>query len=415
MSARILHLLDASTPPEAVEILALLLRQTRDDCHLAALGHHSTGALVAAAGIQKPVSFFHSMGWADPTGWRSLRRLWKALNPTHIHAWGIPAAIAVTMSRFAGERLVTLVDMPKKMHLLFLPMIHKGGITGFAAPAACQWIVTTSWLKRELHSHSIAADAVTLVRQPLPLAGSSIAGAALREDLGLLPGDGPVLLLGGDGGDTAVLANSPQDPLHQTSTTPANASGGPRHDLGLWAAAILQQIFPRIRVIVRQDSRGRPDPGLNRLFNRLPDNDIVLLAPAKYSWQDLLSIADAFVVTPDGPFAGGSILHAIAARVPVIGTPVDAVRELLNGRQNGSGVIARATHAQPIAAAIELFLANPELRRNYTLQAHQEAIVRHDPVAVVRAYQSLYERRAANGVSEGQTPQAVPSVNGVSV
>ena len=60
-------------------------------------------------------------------------------------------------------------DMPPVDHLRLLPMIHKGTVTGFGQPApACTWQVTTHWLKRELHSNGIAADAVSVVRPPLP-------------------------------------------------------------------------------------------------------------------------------------------------------------------------------------------------------------------------------------------------------
>ena len=133
----------------------------------------------------------------------------------------------------------------------------------------------------ELHGNGIAADAVSVMRTPLPEARifDSAAIEAMREDLGILPEDGPVLLLGGDGGAGGFLATPGINPLA------TSARGGARYDLGLWAAAILQQVFPRIRVIVREDPRGQTDAGFERFFEHLADNDIVVPAPAHYGWQ----------------------------------------------------------------------------------------------------------------------------------
>jgi hypothetical protein len=376
MATRVLHVLDATTPSDAMDSLALVL--PRHEHRLTALGHRSTQHLALCAGIHDPITFLHSMGWADPTGWRGLRRIIREFAPTHVHAWGIPAAIGVTMSRFKGQRLVTLVDMPRAGYLQLLQFIHKGGLWVSVSP--CHWTVTTTWLKRELHTHSIAADAVSLIRPAV--CTQRVSANGLREELGLLPEDGPVLLLGGDGGSGTLLAQPGMNPLAQ------GAHGGPRHDLGLWAAAILQQIFPRIRAIVRQDPRGRPDPGLERLVNNLADDDVPVVAPRHCSWAELLDLADVLLVTPDGPFAGGSIVHAFGAQVPVIGTPVDSVREHITDGHNG--ILAGSTRPREIAAAIERFFTQPALREKLTRQALADASTRHDLGALLRGYDTLY-------------------------
>ncbi len=406
MAARVLHVLDATTPSDAMDILAPLL--PRHEHRLVGLGHRSTQQLARGAGIDEPITFVHAMGWADPTGWRGLRRVIREYAPTHVHAWGIPAAIGVSMSRFKGRRLVSLVDMPHGGYLRLLQFIHKGGLWMSVSP--CHWTVTTTWLKRVLHAHGIAADAVTLIRPAVcPPASTFPArpevngtwgtarGAGLllsptfpvrpevngaRAELGLLPEDGPVILLGGDGGSGTVLAQPGMDPQ------PHGGRGGPRHDLGLWAAAILQLIFPRIRAIVREDPRGRPDPGLERLINNLADEAVVVVAPAQWPWGKLLGVADVLLVTPDGPFAAGSIMQAFAAQVPVVGTPVDAVREHITDGHNG--LLTASTRPREIAAALERFFNEPELRTRLTQQALADAETRHDLGALLRGYEALY-------------------------
>src|SRR5205085_877995 len=118
---------------------------------------------------------------------------------------------------------------------------------------------------------------------------------------------------------------------------------------------------------VREDPRQRANPGLERLMNNLPDDEVVVLAPAEWLWQRLMSVADVLVVTPDGPFPAGSIVHAFAAKVPVVGTPVDAVREHVTDRHNG--LIAATMRPRSIASALEDFFAAPELRSRLTEQA----------------------------------------------
>src|ERR1051326_7759711 len=76
MPPRVVHLLDPTPPADALEIISLLLGKMGHTQRLAALGHRSTADLAALAGIDpSQITFLHSMGWADPTGWRSLRRL----------------------------------------------------------------------------------------------------------------------------------------------------------------------------------------------------------------------------------------------------------------------------------------------------------------------------------------------------
>jgi hypothetical protein len=377
MASRILHVLDPTTPPDALDILAPVL--PRHVHRLVALGHRSTQRLATGAGIREPITFLHSVGWADPTGWRALRRVIQDFQPTHIHAWGFPAALTTTMSRFKGRRLVTLVDMPPTGYLRLLQFVQKGGLWVSVSP--CHWTVTTTWLKRELHTHGIPADAVTLIRPamgapPMPVNG-------LREELGLLPRDRPIILLGGDGGDGTLITPPDIDPVAQGGRT------GPRHDLGIWAAALVQVIFPRLRALVRQNPRGRLDPGLDRMLEKMPDNDLIIVAPADLSWRQLLALADVLLVTPDGPFAAGSVVQAFAARVPVIGTPVDAVREHITDGQNG--MLAASTRPREIASALERFLTQPELRDKFTSQALTDAAGRHDLGTLLRSYDALYQ------------------------
>jgi hypothetical protein len=397
MPPHVLHLLDPTTPEDAADCLALLTAGAEGGGGrhtIAALGHRSTGDLLAAAGraaraggragpAADGVHWLPSRGWADPTGWRAARRLARIVQPTHIHAWGISAATAAAVAGGDAARIVSLLDAPRPARPRLLRFIHTGRVRPAARAAApAVWTVPADGLRRGLLAAGVPAADVRLLPAPAlppsppppasaePSADARGAGAGLREQLGLLPQDGPILLAGG----------------HDAGT------GHARHDYALWVGAILQQIFPRIRVIVREDPRGRPDPGLERFYNSLPDGDIPVLAPAA-AWDDLLALADVFLFTADGPVPAGSLLRAMAAGVPVVGTPVDAVRELVDDRR--TGLIAPAIKPRALAACVEEFLSSPTLRTSLTAAARQTAADRHAPATFLHALTSLYTPTAA--------------------
>jgi glycosyltransferase involved in cell wall biosynthesis len=185
----------------------------------------------------------------------------------------------------------------------------------------------------------------------------------LKTDLDIQPSDGPILLLGGEGRSA-------------------------RHDFGLWAAAILQQMFPNTRVIVREDPRGTPNPGLDRFLNALPAERTIVVAPPELTWRQLVSIADVLVVTPDSATAIGSILEAMAQKVPVIGTPIECVTELIeNGR---TGLLARTVTPRAIAARLEEFTNDLTLKERLSAEAYERVVSQFSIARMVEEYSRVY-------------------------
>ena len=166
-------------------------------------------------------------------------------------------------------------------------------------------------------------------------------------------------------------------------STPAS-----RHDYGLWVGAILQQIFPRVRVIVREDPRARQNHGLERLFNDLPDGEVPILAPSAYSLEQLAPLADIFLVTAHANIASGSILHAMAAGLPVVGTPIESVREIIQNDRNG--LLSTEIKPRPIAAPVEQLLSDQALRNRLTAAARTDIATHFTPAAMIESYHHLY-------------------------
>jgi glycosyltransferase involved in cell wall biosynthesis len=185
----------------------------------------------------------------------------------------------------------------------------------------------------------------------------------VKEALGIKGDEGPVILLGGEG--------------HHA-----------RHDYGLWAAAILRQIFPLTRVVVRDDPRGQLDAGLDRLQKALPEEGMLSVAPAEMTWPELLRAADIFLVTPDGPMQTGTILQAMAAGVPVIGTPVECVTELI--AQGHTGLLAKAVKPRMIAARLEEFMNDGTMKWPLIDKARAEVYAQYRPSVMLEGYAALY-------------------------
>jgi hypothetical protein len=75
MREAILHVIDQTTPADAVGILAALMG-TPQVHHVAVVGHRNSLHLLRMAGMDVgSVTMVPSRGWMDPTGWRGVRRI----------------------------------------------------------------------------------------------------------------------------------------------------------------------------------------------------------------------------------------------------------------------------------------------------------------------------------------------------
>jgi hypothetical protein len=375
-SLRILHLLDSSTPGDSLDMLAHLVAapQPAAEYRVMAMGHRSTGVFAEFAGLARDsLVWAPSLGWADPAGWRAVRRLVARFEPTHIHAWGLAAVVAVAASGSSAKRLATFTTAPSRTVIRGLRIVEKR-----ESKSPWTWVAASSSIRRILVEGGVRPERVIRIRPGVGFGGGGdirgVSGKApiadsqaLKEELGIEAADGPILLLGGEGKSA-------------------------RHDFGLWAAAILQQMFPRTRAIVREDPRGAADPGLDRFSDSLPEARTIVAAPPEMHWRQLATIADILLITPDHATATGSILYAMAAGVPVIGTPVECVGELIEHGHNG--LLAKTVKPRAIAARLEEFMNDSTLKRPLTDRARANLYAHFEPSAMVETFARVYGRDA---------------------
>ena len=230
--------------------------------------------------------------------------------------------------------------------------------------SAWTWIASSSSIVRTLLAHGLTPERVVRIRPGIRMGNrSSETPIEVKRELGIDPDDGPIIFLGGEG---------------------RNA----RHDHGLWAVAILQQIFPHARAIVRDDPRGGIDPGIAAFHQTLPANDMFVIAPSATTWSALLRAADIFLISADASIPTGSILAAMAAGVPVIGTPVECVSELV--AHGHTGLLAKSVKPRAIAAHLEEFMNDATLRWPLTDRARADVYEQFSPSAMIEAFATQY-------------------------
>lgn len=351
-----LHIIDPSTPEDAMEMLALLVTRSSGVTHrVAVMGPRYVSDLAVQTGVPREWIFERrTAGWADPTGWRGIGKLMRRLEPTHLHSWGERGLVAGTVNlQFKGARIHTqaapLTSRQKK--LLKLTTHHQ------------PWLLTasSSHLQRQLLASGVYPPRTLRIRPGIALnRATGVYPKVLRQELGIAQDEGPVILLAGDG---------------------ASAN----HRNGLWAAAILQQIFPRTRVIIRAKNGMK---ATRDFIDTLPSPEMVIEAPAEFHWSTLAQAADIMLASADEDMPIHPILWAMAAGVPVIGTAIEAISELVEHQY--TGLLARPDKPRALAARLEEFMSDSTLRWPLTDKARTQIYTNFKPVQMLENFKSIY-------------------------
>ncbi len=351
-----LHIIDPSTPEDAAEMLGLLVTQSSGVEHrVCVMGPRYVSEMAMRAGVpQEIIHERRTVGWADPTGWRGVGKLIRRFSPTHIHTWGERGLVAATVSmQFKGARIHTqaapLTARQRKLMRL----------TSRYQP----WLITagSSHLHRQLLSAGTYPPRTLRVRPGIALGKAKGAlPLELRRSLGIGADEGPVILLAGD----SVAAC---------------------HRDGLWAAAILQQMFTRTRVIVRMNERSE---NIHNFATVLPTPEMVAEAPAEIPWSTLVQAADIMLATPRNDMPIGPLLWAMAAGIPIVGTAVESISEMVE--HHYTGMLTAPGKPRAIAARLEEFMSDSTLRWPLTDKARAQIFGSFRPMQMLENFKSIY-------------------------
>jgi hypothetical protein len=340
MNRPVLHLIDTSSTPDGLEMLGTLLETEGTALHhVVVMGHASTVDRATAAGVPRYcIERVHSMGALDPAGWRGVRRTMNRLTPGFVHAWGLSGLVAAVVVGGDAGRVATFTIEPAPHQRSWLKRVARRG--------PWRWLASSERVKGNLETLVRQANAAgkTSVELLPPGIRSSDAPSqdahTLRKALGITAEDGPIILLGGE------------------ITEP-----GARQTYGLWAAAIVEKIFPGARVLVHP---GQPRPfcwrdeviSVRQLAATAPDPRFIIYSDPQLHWRDVLQVATVMIVTADRPINISSVLWAMAAGVPVVARATPQMAELIEDGRTGLLVGSKPRDA---AAGLDRVLDNHQL------------------------------------------------------
>ncbi len=160
------------------------------------------------------------------------------------------------------------------------------------------------------------------------------------------------------------------------------------------ATALLRHKHPRVRLLVI----GPPDPEKpDALDERAAAvagiDDITVFAGLRHDLPELYSAMDVFVLPSHREGFPRSPMEAAAMARPVVATDIRGCRETVVDGETGVLVPVRSPTA--LAAAIERYVVDPELRRRHGRAGRALAEVRFDEQLVFERVARTYERLRA--------------------
>ncbi len=188
-------------------------------------------------------------------------------------------------------------------------------------------------------------------------------GVLTREGLGLPP-DQPVLL-------------SPGPPSRQAGQYYA-----------VWATALLQQIFPAVRLIVPGDTPERVR--LERFVRSFELPEILVCTRNRYSLAQLIGVSDVLVAPALTDLPTGGAVQGMGAGLPVVASDVAALRERIE--DGVTGLLVPPANPTKLAGAVLQVLEDDALREQLTSTARQHARQTYPPGRLVERYETVYEQ-----------------------
>lgn len=290
-----------------------------------------------------------------------LRGLLRQSRCDLVHAWGvIPAATARMAGLRPGSLMVTmsrpLADRRENLWLL-------AARRDFALPAICP----SGAIRRNLIESGHPPGDVGIIRPGINFARMNAANRAEQRARLKIDAEAPVLI---------------------TCPPPSRAGG---QYFALWAAALLAEMMPDIRLIVPglSDERHR----LNRFVREFRRTEMTIFPDPECEFVDLLAAADVCVASAISPVSAVPLAWAMGAKVPLVGSAIPAIAELLAHGQNA--LLCRARRPDLLAARILTLLRDRDLAWRLADAARGQAFEVFRRTRLLEQYHSVYENLKA--------------------
>lgn len=372
--ATVYHAVCAEISAERLETLRVLRERTASTCRVRVVhvgGGKAADGLPLHARVQMPLQY----GWlATPT----LSSLAATDDPYIVHVWssralawaashtgagyapgGVPRALLVQADSY--------VDLPRLAR--WWRSLKDRTNTHFVCPTAIS--------RRRLVEVGVAANDAVLIRDSLDFGALNLADpAGLRKRLGLTPSDTVVLVL----------------PPVTRAAGSINAT---------WAALVLQKVLPGVRVLVPGD--GRETRRINRLVRSTVEDGVTRFDRGRLTFAELMAASDLAVFVPAGDAPVGGLVWAMGAGVPIVGSAVPAVTELLAHGHNAW--LCRPNDPKDATRRMLQALERKEEARRLAETARAQAFKAFGRQRMVEQYEAVYAnllagRRVGEGIGD---------------
>ncbi len=207
-------------------------------------------------------------------------------------------------------------------------------------------------------------------------------------------------------GDAAAPADSPFQPGDIVIGTVGRIQAVKDHATLVDAFALLRQRLPgqaaRLRLAIVGD--GPLLPAMRDKVAALGLTEAVWLPGARTDIADILRRIDIFAMSSIAEGTPGSALEAMASGLPVVGTRVGGIPEVI--ADGATGLLVPASDAAAMAAALERYVVSPDLATQHGTAGRERVLRKYSMAAMVAAYQAMYDSLCESRI---KTKGAVPS------
>ena len=362
MTARVIHVVDEQSCQEGLRLLSLLLRSLSADRvkqSVVIIGQQP--ALLQPPGNISVLRVPRREGWltvgsgglANALATDDDQRL-----PMTVHAWGTNAAAAARSALPVNASMLTTITDPDDV-----PNSRAGQSSIDLTRLPGRIVCTSSLLQTRLEAATVQPARITLIPPAAEFEQlSSVAKRDIREQLHL-PSQGRVFL----------------------TTSPPTRAGG--QFFAVWAAAILHQIWPDAHMVVPGVSTEQKR--IARLVDTIYCPHIYRLIEDRYTLAELLAVSDALLVPAIGDMPVGWLAAAMAASIPIFGSNVPSVADIVTDGQ--TGFLCTPGEPQTLAIRVRTAFETPGEIQHCVENARRQAADRYAPADVLAAYRKRYE------------------------
>jgi sugar transferase (PEP-CTERM/EpsH1 system associated) len=117
--------------------------------------------------------------------------------------------------------------------------------------------------------------------------------------------------------------------------------------------------------------------------------DLVWLPGARSDVADILRALTVFAMSSIAEGTPGSALEAMASGLPVVGTRVGGIPEVID--EGVTGYVVPASNPDQLAAALDRYVSDPGLAARHGAAGRERVLRHYGMAAMVAAYQSMYD------------------------